>query len=132
MRCHAEGEVSLSEKRISEAAKASFRALTDRGTWRRVLGRAIRLMAGRSVVGARALRASRSSHERREWARLGTGKHDYLVLWLGRQSLRKCDLNPLVAKQLPTGTPMNSPTPVTPEGPSDSWRWIIRTAHLIA
>jgi len=27
------------------------------------------LMAGRSVVGARALRASRSSHERRSWAR---------------------------------------------------------------
>jgi hypothetical protein len=41
----------------------------DRGTWPGLLGRAICLILTRLSVGARALRANRSAHESREWAR---------------------------------------------------------------
>ena len=63
-------EAPLREEGPSEQ-RADFngsRLLTPpagRGTWRSFLGRAICLMAGRSVVEARALRASRASHNRR-------------------------------------------------------------------
>lgn len=43
------------------------------------------------------------------------GKRALPVWWLGRQRLWKGNLNPLVAQQMPTGMPMNSAAPVTPE-----------------
>ncbi len=44
-----------------------------------------------------------------------TGKDSHRVVWLGRRSLRKCDLNPLVAQQAHAGSAMLPATPITPE-----------------
>lgn len=44
-----------------------------------------------------------------------TGKNAFRALWLGRQSLRKCYLNPLVAQQAHASSAMLPATPILPE-----------------
>ena len=68
MRCHAD-QRSCPRRRNPVVGKRGVKPSPTRARQQRVLGCAICVIVTRPVVGGHALRASRSSHERRECAR---------------------------------------------------------------
>src|SRR6266849_2507803 len=113
MRCHSE-RWTCPRRGHPEAAKASLRR---RQTEENGEGYWDAKELDRGSVSGRGTGIARQSFFPREaiMGALRTGKNDFQALWLRRQSLRKCDLNPLVAQQAHAGSAMLPATPILPE-----------------